>query len=28
MINLFDKMDDEKKNLHISTANTFLKSLR
>ena len=27
MINLFDKMDDEKKNLHISTANTFLKSL-
>jgi deoxyribodipyrimidine photolyase-related protein len=27
MINLFDKMDDEKKNLHISTANSFLKSL-
>ena len=27
MIILFDKMDDEKKNLHISTANTFLKSL-
>jgi deoxyribodipyrimidine photolyase-related protein len=27
MINLFDKMDDDKKNLHISTANFFLKSL-
>jgi hypothetical protein len=27
MINLFDKMDDDKKNLHISIANFFLKSL-